>query len=65
MPLPCGCRVEWDSEGTKLFLCGIHQFHYNIWDGTVEEFVNMVVTPEAGTMDRKQGFDSATLSGLK
>jgi hypothetical protein len=53
-PIPCGCRVEWNDEGTKLYLCGMHQFHYNIWDGTEEEFVKMVVTPEAEMADSRQ-----------
>jgi hypothetical protein len=64
--LPCGCKIDWGEIGTKLFLCGIHQFQYNLWDGSEEEFVKMVATPTShAEMDLDNGLDSGVISESK
>lgn len=64
--LPCGCVLDWGEIGTKLFMCGMHQFQYNFWEGDEEEFVKMVATPTTDIKTRQDyEFDSAVLSDLK
>jgi hypothetical protein len=59
--LPCNCIVDWSEAGTKLFMCGIHQFQYNLWEGSEEEFVKMIATP-AGDGNE---FEAEALSELR
>jgi hypothetical protein len=59
--LPCNCIVDWSEAGTKLLMCGMHQFQYNLWEGSEEEFVKMIATT-AG--DGKE-FEAEALSELR
>lgn len=53
--------MDWGEAGTKLFMCGMHQFQYSLWEGSEEEFVKMIATP-AGEGNE---FEAEALSELK
>ena len=59
--LPCNCIVDWSEAGTRLFMCGMHQFQYSLWEGSEEEFVKMIATPA----DEGNEFEAEALSELK
>ena len=61
--LPCECTIEWSDAGTKLFMCGIHQFQYKLWEGSEEEFVKMIATPANSPVTDE--FDDTILSELR
>ena len=56
--LPYDCIVDWNEAGTKLFMCEMHQFQYNLWEGSEEEFVIMIATPAGDGND----FETEALS---
>jgi hypothetical protein len=45
-------------------MCGPHQLQYNLWEGSEEEFVKMIATPDNAKADDSE-FDSTILSELK
>jgi hypothetical protein len=60
--LSCGCIIDWSEKGTKLSMCGMHQLQFKLWDGTEEEFVKMVATPNLNNLREEDKFDPKVLS---
>jgi hypothetical protein len=44
--LPCGCILNWSDHKVNAVLCIGHTLAYATWEGSKEQFVKNLATPE-------------------
>lgn len=44
--LPCGCILNWSDHKVNAVLCMGHTLAYATWEGSNEQFVKKLATPE-------------------